>query len=230
MLDSKRWSSWRSIWWGSSWCHFGPGEAGSHNGVGFKNGQTPNSNLRDHEILTIPILRQLLIDDCYAPGNKPDDAYLVLEIQFSDGKAREKNWPAATLVTDLATGINVRYGIRQQRGIYLVRKVVNFKFLRQGQVIRLAYVRRRGWLVGAGQPKEQALILFEGYLDGVGFAAQPVTVNELSHFTAIWVRRVFTRLWLELMRPKHWFPMEYDHWKIIVGRGNAAYKLIVLKA
>lgn len=163
------------------------------------------------KILSIPILRQLLTDDCPAPDKNPDDAYIVHEIRFSEGKAREKNWPAAILVTDLATGINIRYDVRQQGKIYLVRKVVNFKFLRQGQVIKLGHVRRRGWLVGARQPKEQALIWFERYLDGVGYAAPPANVNEPSHFTAIWVRRVFTRLWLEPTRPTHWVPIGDDY-------------------
>ncbi len=46
MLRSKRWSSERSIWWGSSWCQVGFGEAGFHDGVGFKDSQRHNSNLR----------------------------------------------------------------------------------------------------------------------------------------------------------------------------------------
>lgn len=69
---------------------------------------------------------------------------------------------------------------------------------------------RRGWLVGARQPKEHALIWFEGYLDGVGYAVPPATVNEPSHFIAIWVHKVFIPLWSESTRPTHWVPIENE--------------------
>lgn len=73
-------------------------------------------------------------------------------------------------------------------------------------------MRRRGWLVGAGGPKEEALKWFEGYLDKVGYAAPPATVNEPSHFTAIWVQRVFSRLSSEPTRPPHWVPIGNNYY------------------
>lgn len=73
-------------------------------------------------------------------------------------------------------------------------------------------MRRRGLLIGAGQPKEQALIWFERYLDGVGYAAPPYNVNEPSDFTAVWVRRVFSRLQLEPTRPTHWVPIGDEYY------------------
>lgn len=78
--------------------------------------------------------------------------------------------------------------------------------------MKLGYVRRRGWLVGAGGPKEEALKWFEGYLEKVGYAAPPTTYNEPSHFTAIWVQRVFSRLWSEPTRPAHWVPIGNNYY------------------
>lgn len=152
-----------------------------------------------------------MMEDCPAPNNNPDDAYLVQEIRFIEGRLREGNWPAAILVTDLTTEIDIRYDVTRQGQKYLIRKVANFKFLRQGQVIKLGYVGRRGWLIGAGMPKEEALKWFEGYLDRVGYAAPPTTSYEPSHYTAIWVRRVFWRLWSEPTRPPHWVPIENNY-------------------
>lgn len=147
------------------------------------------------------------MEDCPAPNNNPDDAYLVQEIRFIQGSGRDSSWPAAILVTDLATEIDNRYDVTRQGQNYLVRKVANFKFLRQGQVTRLGNVRRRGWLVGAGAPKEEALKWFEGYLDRVGYGAPSFYTYQTTHYTAIWVKRVFARLWSEPMRPPHWVPI-----------------------
>lgn len=151
--------------------------------------------------------------DCPAPDNNPDGAYLVHEIRFIEGKVRQGFWPAAILVTDLATEIDIRYDLNRQGKNYLVRKVTNFKFLRQGEVIRLGYMRRRGWLVGAGVPKEEALKWFEGYLNGVGYASPPSTINEPNHYTAIWVHRVFLRLSSEATRAPHWVPIGNDYYQ-----------------
>lgn len=66
--------------------------------------------------------------------------------------------------------------------------------MRQGMLTKLGYVRRRGWLVGAGQPKEVALKWFEDEVLGTtkGLDDSVSTVTKL-HFSATWVAKVFAK-------------------------------------
>lgn len=141
----------------------------------------------------------------HAPDDKPEDAYLVQEISFvEEGKAWQQ-WPAAILVSDVVKQYDIRYDLERKGGKMVVRKVPNYKFLRKNVVVKLGYLRRHGWLVGAGEPKKAALIWFEGVLNNVGYVGRPSTIAQgrhAPHFTNVWVKRVFHRLSTEIS--PHW--------------------------
>lgn len=93
----------------------------------------------------------------------------------------------------------------------VVRKVSNYKFLRKNAVIELGYYKRRGWLVGAGQPKEAALSWFDQLIHSISHPDRPFTVAkgpQALHFSAHWVRRVLVKLSVE--RSPHWVPLSAE--------------------
>lgn len=145
---------------------------------------------------------------CDAPDGNPEDAYLVQEIRFAEEGTRWEQWPSAILVSDVVKQHDIRYDLMRQGGKMVVRKVPNYKFLRKNVVIELGYYRRLGWLVGAGQPKEAALIWFDQVVNSVGHSDRPFTVAKgpyTLHFSTFWLRRVLLRLSAE--KSSHWVPL-----------------------
>lgn len=148
------------------------------------------------------------METCDAPNDKPEDAYLVQEISFVESGKAWQEWPSAILVSDTVRQYDIRYDLERKGGKMVVRRVPNYKFLRKDAVVELGSLRRHGWLVGAGEPKEAALIWFEGVLNRVGYVGRPSTVPQgrhAPHFTDIWVKRVFAKLSTEIS--PHWFPL-----------------------
>ncbi len=148
------------------------------------------------------------METCDAPDDKPEDAYLVQEIRFSQEGTPWQQWPSAILVSDVAKQYDIRYDLERKGGKMAVRMVPNYKFLRKNAVIELGYYRRHGWLVGAGEPKEAALSWFDQVVKSVGHADRPFTVAQgpyALHFSILWVSRVLVKLSAE-MSP-HWVPL-----------------------
>lgn len=137
-------------------------------------------------------------------------AYIVHDIHFDGGQIRRfwKRWRAAILVTDISTNEDIKYELYRDRDKFIVRKAKNFKFLEKGnKVMKLGYMRKRGWIVGAGAPKEDGLRWFEEFigLNGAAFVTQNfVNGNEAYHFTSDWTRRIFAKLF-DSGSP-HWRP------------------------
>lgn len=149
------------------------------------------------------------METCDAPDGDLEDAYLVQEINFVEAGKTWREWPSAILVSDIVKHFDIRYDLERKGGKMVVRKVPNYKFLRKNAVIELGHLRRRGWLVGAGEPKEAALTWFEGVLNSVGSVGRPSTVplgRHSPHFTDVWVKRVFSKLSTEIS--PHWSPLE----------------------
>ncbi len=145
---------------------------------------------------------------CDAPDGKPEDAYLVHEIGYVEEGLEWRQWPAAILVSDPVKQFDIRYDLERKGGQLVFRKVPNYKFLRKNTVVKLGYLQRRGWLVGAGEPKEAALIWFETFLKSVKH--RPYIPNPLKkvfppHYTKLWVKRVFNKLLTEVS--PHWVPI-----------------------
>lgn len=149
------------------------------------------------------------METCDVSDGDPEDAYLVQEINFVEAGKAWQEWPSAILVSDIVKQYDIRYDLERKAGKMVVRKVPNYKFMRKNAVIELGYLRRHGWLVGAGEPKEAALTWFEGVLNGVGYIGRPSTVPQgrhAPHFTNVWVKRVFAKLSTETS--PHWIPLE----------------------
>lgn len=120
-----------------------------------------------------------------------------------------RQWPAAILVSDPVEQYDIRYDL-ERKGVKLVlRKVPNYRFLRKNTVVKIGYMRRRGWLIGAGgEPKEAALIWFEGVLDSVKHRpASPDAVRGFwtPHYSKNWVKRVLNKLLIQ--KSPHWVPI-----------------------
>ena len=146
---------------------------------------------------------------CDAPDDKPEDAYLVQEIAFVEEGTPWEQWPSAILVSDVVKQYDIRYDLERKRGTMVVRKVPNYKFLRRNAVVQLGYMRRRGWLVGAGEPKEAALSWFDGVVNSVPHINRPSTLSRgphAAHHSSIWVKKVFAKLSAEIS--PHWVPLE----------------------
>lgn len=149
------------------------------------------------------------METCDAPDGNPEDAYLVQEISFVEAGKAWQGWPSAILVSDIVKQYDIRYDLERKGGKMVARRVPNFKFLRKNAIVELGYLKRHGWLVGAGEPKATALIWFEEVLNSVGHVDRPSTVpkgHHTPHFTDVWVKRVFARLSTE--KSPHWIPLE----------------------
>lgn len=148
------------------------------------------------------------METCDAPGDNPEDAYLVQEIGFVEEGTPWEQWPSAILVTDVVKQYDIRYDLERKAGRIVVRKVSNYKFLRKNAVVQLGYLRRHGWLVGAGEPKEAALSWFDRVVYSVGHVDRPSTVAQgpyTPHYTGVWIKKVLFKLSTE-MSP-HWVPI-----------------------
>lgn len=154
------------------------------------------------------------METCDVPNGNAEDAYLVQQISFAEADKPWQVWPAAILVSDLVKQYDIRYDLERKGGKMVVRKVANFKFMRKmgkdnAVLVELGSLRRHGWLVGAGEPKEAAaLTWFEAVLNSVGYFNRPSTVPQgkhAPHFTNLWVKRVFAKLSTETS--PHWVPL-----------------------
>lgn len=148
------------------------------------------------------------MNTCDAPDGKSEDAYLVHEIGFVEEGLDWRQWPEAILVSDPVKQYDIRYDLERKAGQLMMRKVPNYKFLRKNTVVKLGYLHRRGWLVGAGQPKEAALIWFETFLNSVKhrpWTPPPYKKFLPPHYSKLWVKRVFSKLLTEIS--PHWVPI-----------------------
>lgn len=114
------------------------------------------------------------------------------EIRFVEGRLKTR-WPAAILVSDPTNEVNFRYNVIRV-GKYTYQKIANAVFVRQGKVVQLGYVRRRGWLVGAGQSKEVALKWFEDEIMGTtrGLEGSFTKIAGI-HYSAEWIAKVIAK-------------------------------------
>lgn len=148
------------------------------------------------------------METCDAPDDKPEDAYLVQEIIFVEEGSVWQQWPAAILVSDVVKQYDIRYDLEKKGRTMVPRKIPNYKFLRKNAVVKLGCLRRHGWLVGAGEPKEAALIWFEEVLRSVRYRAAPSTTargRHTPHYSNVWVKNVFDKLSTEIS--PHWVPI-----------------------
>lgn len=148
-------------------------------------------------------------------------AYIVHDIRFDGGQIRRfwKRWRAVIIVTDIETNEDIKYELYRDRDKFIVRKSAKgFKFLEKGKVMKLGYMRKRGWIVGGGggagaggspTTKEDGLRWFEQFigLNGAAFVTQNfVNGNEAYHFTSAWTKRIFEKLFNS--GSPHWVPAD----------------------
>lgn len=137
-----------------------------------------------------------MISACDLPKDHNNDAYILYEIRFEEGRQKAR-WPAAVLVSDPANNDRFRYNVIrvETSTIYTYQKIPHAIFMRQGKVVKLGYVRRRGWLVGAaGQPKEVELKWFEDeILATTRTLNSDITRVAIAHFSAVWIVKAFAK-------------------------------------
>lgn len=136
-----------------------------------------------------------MIGACDLPKDDDNDAYIVREIRYEEGRLKGR-WPAAILVSDPVNNVHFQYKVVKIAAstTYTYQKIPNAIFMRQGKIMKLGYVRRWGWLVGAGQSKEVALKWFEdeimgstkGLYDSISRAAT-------THYSAVWIVKVLKK-------------------------------------
>ncbi len=108
----------------------------------------------------------------------------------------KKRWVAAILVSDPANNVHFRYNVIPvaKSPTYTYQKIPNAIFMRQGKLVKLGYVRRRGWLVGAGQPKEVALKWFEDEVMGSNMGINEGFARKTKgHYSTAWIEKVFAK-------------------------------------
>lgn len=136
-----------------------------------------------------------MISACDFPNDDENDAYIVHEIRFEAGRLKPR-WPAAILVSDPVNNVYFRYNVVRvgKSTTYTYQKLLNAEFKRQGKVLKLGYARRRGWLVGAGQPKEVALKWFEDEVMGkIQRLDGDVARFATFHFSTVWIAKAFAK-------------------------------------
>lgn len=129
-----------------------------------------------------------------------DDAYIVREIRFEEGRLKAR-WPAAILVSDPVNNVHFRYNVIRVglTTTYTYKKTPIAVFVRKEEVVKLGYVRRRGWLVGVGagvqqQSKEVALKWFEDEILAKTFGIDQNLIKfATSHFSAAWIAKAFAK-------------------------------------
>ncbi len=137
-----------------------------------------------------------MISACDLPKDDDNDAYIVREIRYVEGKLKGR-WPAAILVSDPVNNVHIQYKVIKiaASNTYTYQKIPNAIFIRQGKLMELGYVRRRGWLVGAGQSKEVALKWFEDEIMGSTKGLYDSILRAAStHYSAVWIAKVLTKL------------------------------------
>ena len=110
-------------------------------------------------------------------------------------------WPAAILVSDPVNNIHFQYKVIKvaATATYTYQKIPNALFIRQGKLLKLGYVRRRGWLVGVGgtggsQSKEVALKWFEDDIMGTTKGLyDSISKAATTHFSAVWIAKVLAK-------------------------------------
>lgn len=136
-----------------------------------------------------------MIGACDLARDNDQDVYIVREIRFVEGRLKTR-WPAAILVSDPTNEVNFRYNVIRvgKSTTYTYQKIPNAVFVRQGKVVQLGYVRRRGWLVGAGQSKEVALKWFEDEIMGTTRGLEgSITKVAGIHYSAAWIAKVIAK-------------------------------------
>ena len=136
-----------------------------------------------------------MISACDLSKDDDNDAYIVREIRYEEGRMRTR-WPAAILVSDPVNNVHFQYKVIKiaASATYTYQKIPNALFIRQGKLVKLGYVRRRGWLVGAGQSKEVALKWFEDEVMGTTRGLyDSISVADTTHYSAVWVAKVLAK-------------------------------------
>lgn len=142
-----------------------------------------------------------MISACDLPkGDENKDAYIVREIRYEEGRMSTR-WPAAILVSDPVNNIHFQYKVIKvaATATYTYQKIPNALFIRQGKLLKLGYVRRRGWLVGVGgtggsQSKEVALKWFEDDIMGTTKGLyDSISKAATTHFSAVWIAKVLAK-------------------------------------
>ena len=136
-----------------------------------------------------------MISACDLREDDIDDAYIVREIRFEESKPKTR-WHAAILVSDPVKNVHFQYNvIKGGTPIYRYEKIINPVFMDQGRVLKLGYVKRWGWLVGAGQQtKEVALKWFEDEVMGTTRSVPDEGYGgSMYHYSARWIGKVFTK-------------------------------------
>lgn len=136
-----------------------------------------------------------MLSACDLPKDDVNDAYIVREIRYVESRLKRR-WPAAILVSDPVNNVHFLYKVIkiEASATFTYQKVPNAKFIRQGKLVNLGYVRRRGWLVGAGQSKEVALKWFEDEVMGTTKGIyDSISKAALDHYSAEWIAKVFAK-------------------------------------
>lgn len=135
-------------------------------------------------------------------------AYIVHEIRYDGGNIRRfwKRWRAAILVTDITTNEDIKYELVKNGAKFIVHRAKVVDFLQKGKVIKLGYMRRRGWIVGAGAPKEEGLSWFEQFVGTNGAVSVNAGDAAEYHFSSAWTRNKFAKLFAS--GSPHWVPLD----------------------
>lgn len=130
-----------------------------------------------------------------------------IEIAEHQGRLAHRN-PQAIIVSDLLVPHDRRYDVAPDRRTKKLayRKVDPFRFKSRAGITELSVYARRGLLMAKpGEPKEDALLWFEGIA-----RAQPVgqgrNTNDKPHYTRTWVESVFAIL--QGSGSEYWVPAE----------------------
>lgn len=144
-----------------------------------------------------------MISACDLPkGDDNKDAYIVREIRYEESRMRTR-WHAAILVSDPVNNIHFQYKVIKiaATATYTYQKIPIALFIRQGKIVKLGYVRRRGWLVGVGvggtaggQAKEVALKWFEDEIMGTTKGLyDSISRVATTHYSAVWIAKVLAK-------------------------------------
>ena len=141
---------------------------------------------------------------CTAPFTDQADAYVVHDITFQQSTQWWRS-PHAILVSDMILPYDIRYDVWRNGKNLEYRKVPNFKFMRNTEMVELSNVVRRGWLVGQDSvSKQAALNWFEGIAKDAKYIGLPQSQSQGAHFTNIWVGKVFKAL--DASGSPYWLP------------------------
>ncbi len=141
---------------------------------------------------------------CTAPFTDQADAYVVHDITFQQSTQWWRS-PHAILVSDMLLPYDIRYDVWSNGRNLKYRKVPNFKFMRNNRMVELSNVVRRGWLVGQDpDSKQAALDWFESIAKNAEYISLPQTESQVSHFTTVWVGKVFKEL--DASGSPYWLP------------------------